>query len=129
MGVQDLLFYFLGGLSLFGALGVVLAANPIYASLFLVLSMVSISGIFFSLGAYFVAGVQLLVYAGAVMVLFVMVIMIFDLKKELSPYSDGFLRNILKFRIPLPLQNWIKKNSVGDFSEKTYENDVAISSR
>ena len=77
-----LIFYFLSFLVLYGAINAVLRKDPIVCALHLVLSMMGLSGLFFHLGAHFVAGVQLVVYAGAAMVLFVMVIMLFDFKKE-----------------------------------------------
>ncbi len=58
--------------------------------------MVGISGIFVTLDAWFVAGVQLIVYAGAVMVLFVMVLMLFDLKHEVEAFSRGLISGVLK---------------------------------
>jgi len=79
-----LIFYFLCFLVLYGALNVVLRKDPIVCALHLVLSMVGVAGLFFNLEAHFIAGVQLVVYAGAAMVLFVMVIMLFDFKKESS---------------------------------------------
>jgi NADH-quinone oxidoreductase subunit J len=88
-GLQDYLFYILGILSVASALGVVLMPNPIYAALFLAGTMISFSALFFLLGAYFVAGAQLIVYAGAVMVLFVMVVMLFDLRHEKDAFSSG----------------------------------------
>ncbi len=82
MEMNGLLFYILAAMALFSAIGVVAVQNPIYSALFLASTMVAISGLFFTLEAYFIAGVQLIVYAGAVLVLFVMVVMLFDLKKE-----------------------------------------------
>lgn len=96
MDYTNLLFYFLQFLILFSALGVVLIPNPIYCSLFLVLSMVGVAAIFASLEAMFVAGVQLVVYAGAVMVLFVMVVMLFNLKTENRAFTKGLWGQILK---------------------------------
>lgn len=96
MSVQDFLFYVLGGLSILGGLGVVCLANPIYAALSLAVTMMSVGGLFFLMGAYFIAGVQLLVYAGAVMVLFVMVLMLFDLRREGATFSRGPLLTLLK---------------------------------
>jgi NADH-quinone oxidoreductase subunit J len=55
--------------------------NPVTSALFLVTTMISISGLFVLLGAYFLAAVQILVYAGAVMVLFLFVIMLLDLRE------------------------------------------------
>jgi NADH-quinone oxidoreductase subunit J len=72
------IFWFLALITVFSGLIVVTVANPIYSALALVMTMVGIAALFVTLGAYFVAGVQLIVYAGAVMVLFVMVLMLFD---------------------------------------------------
>ncbi len=96
MDASTILFYALQFLIIFSALAVVLVPNPIYSALFLVLAMVGISVIFVSLDAIFVAGVQLVVYAGAVMVLFVMVLMLFNLQQEKRAFSKGLLANGIK---------------------------------
>jgi NADH-quinone oxidoreductase subunit J len=93
---NDLLFYILGAVALFGAVAVVMFQNPIFAALSLAASMIAVAGLFFTLNAYFVAGVQVIVYAGAVMVLFVMVLMLFDLKHEMATFSKGTVSGILK---------------------------------
>jgi NADH-quinone oxidoreductase subunit J len=56
--------------------------NPVTSAMFLLLAIFSMAGLFVLLHAYFLAAVQILVYAGAVMVLFVFVIMLLDLKEE-----------------------------------------------
>src|SRR5580658_8254554 len=56
--------------------------NPVTSAMFLVLTIVSLAGLFVLLHAFFLAAVQILVYAGAVMVLFLFVIMLLDLKEE-----------------------------------------------
>lgn len=96
MDASTLLFYGLQFLIIFSALAVVLVPNPIYSALFLVLTMVGVAAIFVSLDAMFIAGVQLVVYAGAVMVLFVMVLMLFNLQKEKRAFSRGFLASAIK---------------------------------
>ncbi len=73
MTADTFLFWLLAILTLVSGLGVVLVANPIYSALCLAMTMVGVSAIFATLGALFIAGVQMIVYAGAVMVLFVMV--------------------------------------------------------
>lgn len=92
----DFLFYVLGAISLYCAIGVIVVQNPIYSALYLAGVMISIAGLFVTLNAYFIAGVQLIVYAGAVMVLFVMVLMLFNLKKEAKVFSPGLISNGLK---------------------------------
>ncbi len=94
--LSDYIFYFLAFASFFAACGVILLQNPIYSALFLAICMIAISAIFVTLDATFVAGVQLIVYAGAVMVLFVMVLMLFDLKHEMAAFSKGVISGALK---------------------------------
>lgn len=96
MSVDAMLFWFLALLVLASGLSVILMANPIYSALCLVMTMVGVSAIFVTLDAYFLAGVQLIVYAGAVMVLFVMVLMLFDLKHELQAFSRGKITSAIK---------------------------------
>lgn len=93
---SDFLFYFLGAISLIFGLGVILFRNPIFSAMCLVLTMISVAGIFGTLDAWFIAGVQLIVYAGAVTVLFVMVLMLFDLKHEMKTFSKGIIGNGVK---------------------------------
>jgi NADH-quinone oxidoreductase subunit J len=83
------LFWFLAFITIFSAAGVVVLANPVFSALCLVMTMVSVGALFATLNAFFLAGVQLIVYAGAVMVLFVMVLMLFDLHKERRAFSQG----------------------------------------
>ena len=78
----NILFFVLSALVLYGGLKVITLSHPITAALHLAGTMLAAAGLFFILGAHFIAGVQVLVYAGAVMVLFVMVVMLFNLKDE-----------------------------------------------
>ena len=79
---EQILFILLSGLALYGALVVVSQRHLVVCALHLAGTMLSLAGLFFILGAPFIAGVQVIVYAGAVMVLFIMVVMIFDLEKQ-----------------------------------------------
>ncbi len=76
-------WYFLSGLTLLSALMVVLAKNPIHSVLYLVFTFFCISGHYVLLNAQFLMAVNIIVYAGAIMVLFLFVIMMFDLKKNI----------------------------------------------
>jgi len=83
--MQALLFYIFAGLTLLCALLVVanpFSRNPVTSAMFLVLTIASLAGIFILLDAFFLAAVQVLVYAGAVIVLFLFVIMLLSLKEE-----------------------------------------------
>ena len=76
------LFYFLTFITLFAALGVVFSKNPVYSVLCLILTFFSLSGHYILLNAQFVAAVNIIVYAGAIMVLFLFVIMFLNLNQE-----------------------------------------------
>ncbi len=83
--VEDVLFYVFAALTLLCAILVVanpFSRSPVTSAMFLVLTIISMSGLFLLLHAFFLAAVQILVYAGAVMVLFLFVIMLLDLKEE-----------------------------------------------
>lgn len=80
--IETLLFYAFAALSVGFALAVVFSRNPVHAACFLVVSFFGIAGVFVLLHAYLVAAIQVLVYAGAVMVLFLFVIMLINLKEE-----------------------------------------------
>lgn len=83
--MQDALFYVFAAVTLGSAALVVVnpfSRNPVTSAMFLVLALGGLAGLFVLLQAYFVAAVQVLVYAGAVMVLFVFVIMLLDLRAE-----------------------------------------------
>lgn len=79
---EAVVFYIFGTLALVGGLLVVSLRNPVSSAMSLVLTLFSIAVIFLSLHAPFVAVVQILVYAGAIMVLFVFVIMLLNLSDE-----------------------------------------------
>lgn len=96
MDTSSILFYAMSAIIVASALSVVLTANPIFSALFLSVTMVLLAFVFFLLEANFIAGVQLIVYAGAVMVLFVMVVMLFDLKKEKQIFSKGRFTGFVK---------------------------------
>ncbi len=87
------IWYFLSGLTLLAALMVVLAKNPIHSVLYLVFTFFCISGHYVLLNAQFLMAVNIIVYAGAIMVLFLFVIMMFDLRKN-QPESKSNLTKL-----------------------------------
>ena len=95
--MESFLLYLFSFLLLLSSFKVISCKNPARGALYLALSMILLAFIFFLLSAPFLAGLQLIIYAGAVMVLFVMVLMLFDLKKE----SESFFKNSYKSLIPL----------------------------
>ena len=89
---SSLFFYLSAAVLLFASIGVVLARNPMYNVLSLVLAIFSLSSIFISLQAYFVGIILILVYAGAVLVFFLFVVMCLNLNAPLlsSDKQDHF---------------------------------------
>ena len=82
MNLETLMFYLLSALTVFAALRVITSRNPVHAALFLVLTFFSMAGIWLLLQAEFLALTLILVYVGAVMVLFLFVVMMLDINLE-----------------------------------------------
>jgi NADH-quinone oxidoreductase subunit J len=76
------LFYIFAAITLLFGIGVVVCRNPVASALSLVMSFVGLAALFVSLDAYFIGIIQILVYAGAVMVLFLFIVMLLDIKAE-----------------------------------------------
>jgi NADH-quinone oxidoreductase subunit J len=88
--IEQIVFYIFSGLLLLSASMVITVRNPVFAALFLVLSFFSSAAIWLLLEAEFLAIVLVLVYVGAVMVLFLFVVMMLDI--NLAPLREGFAR-------------------------------------
>ena len=86
-------FYFLSFLAIMSAIMVVLSKNPVYSVLYLIITFFCIAGHYTLMNAQFLAIVHIIVYAGAIMVLFLYVIMLLNLNKGSEPHKS----NILKF--------------------------------
>jgi len=76
------IFFILGGLAIACAISCVYHKNPLYSAMSLVGVFISLAGIYLTLAATFIAAVQILVYAGAIMVLVIFVIMLLNLDEE-----------------------------------------------
>jgi len=88
MNFETFVFYFLAAILLFAGLRVITARNPVHAALFLVLAFFTAAGIWLLLEAEFLAITLVLVYVGAVMVLFLFVVMMLDI--NLAKLREGF---------------------------------------
>lgn len=82
----DILFYIFAAITLISALLMVLSPNAVNSAICMIVSFVGTAAIFVLLEAYFLAVIQILVYAGAVMVLFLFIIMLLDVEKDGSNY-------------------------------------------
>jgi len=74
-------FYLLSGLALIGGILVITRRNPVHSALALILTLLALAGIYLMLYAPFVAGVQIILYAGGIMVLFLFVIMLVNIDR------------------------------------------------
>jgi NADH-quinone oxidoreductase subunit J len=90
--ITEILFGVLTVLALFGAMMVITSKNPVYSVLWLILTFFSISGHYILLNAQFLAIVNIIVYAGAIMVLFLFVIMLMNLNKSTEPQKNRWVR-------------------------------------
>jgi NADH-quinone oxidoreductase subunit J len=84
----DILFYFFATLSIGGGLSMVCSRHPVSAAMFMIISLVGVAALFVLLEAFFLAVLQILVYAGAVMVLFLFIIMLLDVGPDAGKASN-----------------------------------------
>jgi NADH-quinone oxidoreductase subunit J len=93
----DILFYVFAAVAIGGAFGVVMARTPVGSLLFMVSALASLAGVYVLLEAHFIAAVQIIVYAGAIMVLFLFVIMLLNLGHRYRTDLRGGLFALLSF--------------------------------
>ena len=91
--IETLLFYLFGGLTLISAFLVISARNPVHSVLYLILAFFNTAALFLLLGAEFLAMILIIVYVGAVAVLFLFVVMMLNI--NFAELKKGLLRNIL----------------------------------
>src|SRR5438552_17618502 len=92
MHITQILFWFLSVVALFSALMVISSRNPVYSVLWLIVGFFSISGHYILMNAQFLAIVNIIVYAGAIMVLFLFVIMLMNLNSDAEPPKNIYLK-------------------------------------
>lgn len=138
MNFQTILFFTFSAILLFAALRVITARNPVHSALYLVLSFFSAAAIWILLKAEFLALILMLVYVGAVMVLFLFVVMMLDI--NLAIIREGFKRHIavalpvgllMIFEMAAVLMKgfWMDKPSLPKDSDKiglTYELGIVL---
>ena len=88
MNTLEILFYTLSAFAIISAIMVLISKNPIHSVLWLILVFFAISGHYILLNAQFLAIVNIIVYAGAIMVLFLFVIMLMNVKKDKEPQKQ-----------------------------------------
>lgn len=93
------LFYLFAGLAIGGAIGVVMAKSPVGSLLFMVTALAAMAGTFVLLEAHFLAAIQIIVYAGAIMVLFLFVIMLLNLGHDYQKDLKGGAFAVVSFGV------------------------------
>ena len=91
MGLADVFFYLFAALMVLSGAMVIVARNPVHAVLFLILAFFNAAGLFVLLGAEFIAMLLIIVYVGAVAVLFLFVVMMLDV--DFAELRAGFIKN------------------------------------
>ena len=94
MSIIEIFFWLLSGLAIFSAIMVLISKNPVHSVLWLIVVFFAISGHYILLNAQFLAIVNLIVYAGAIMVLFLFVIMLMNLNADADPQKNVWLKVI-----------------------------------
>ncbi len=92
MNLHEILFYLLSAMAIGSALGVILSRNPVKSVLFLIATFFAISGHYVLMNAQFLAIVNIIVYGGAIMVLFLFVIMLMNLNTDAEPQKSRLVQ-------------------------------------
>ena len=82
MSAPLVIFFLLAAIAVLGAISLILQRHPIHSALSLIVVMIALAGLYLLMGAEFVAAVQIIVYGGAIMVLFIFVIMLLNAGEE-----------------------------------------------
>ena len=90
--ITQIIFFFLSTVAIVSALMAVFSKNPVYSVLSLIVNFFCIAGHYFLLNAQFLAAVHIIVYAGAIMVLFLYVIMMLNLNQQLEPHKSVLVK-------------------------------------
>lgn len=86
--ISQLVFYAFAFIALIAAIGVIAFRNPVTAAMNMAICFGAVAAIFFGIGAEFIGIIQIIVYAGAVLVLFLFVIMMIDIKEEEKQFTN-----------------------------------------
>ncbi|ACT06264.1 MULTISPECIES: NADH-quinone oxidoreductase subunit J [Dickeya] len=89
---MEFAFYATAIIAVLATLRVITHTNPVHALLYLIVSLLAVAGVFFSLGAYFAGALEIIVYAGAIMVLFVFVVMMLNLGNSVDEQEKLWLK-------------------------------------
>jgi NADH-quinone oxidoreductase subunit J len=136
MLAHSLFFYFFAFIAVFGALMVTISRNTVYSVFFLILVFISISILFIMIGAEFLGMVMLIVYVGAVAVLFLFVVMMLNINEQLlqKPTRKGFVNNIsvgtvvgsiILLELLVVVGGWKYKGNFTPLSKSTFDSSIS----
>lgn len=114
--IEPLIFFACAALAITGAILLIVAREPIHSALSLILVMVALAILYLLLGAEFISAVQIIVYAGAVMVLFVFVIMLLNFGVEERTDFSKFAKYAglpLGFFLLIVIARWLYESRIG----------------
>jgi NADH-quinone oxidoreductase subunit J len=123
MTASLLVFFILAAISVVGALSLIFQKHPIHSALSLIVVMVALAGLYLLMGAEFVAAVQIIVYGGAIMVLFVFVIMLLNAGLE-EHTSESKLAGFPGILLALALMGFVAATVARSVSPANYEGGV-----
>ncbi len=92
MGATKIIFWILATMALSGGVGVIASRRPVYSILSLIVVFFSLSGLYILMNAQFLAMVNIIVYAGAIMVLFLFVVMLMNLNQRVEPVKKILIK-------------------------------------
>jgi NADH-quinone oxidoreductase subunit J len=116
MSAELILFFVFAAIAVAGALLLIVLREPIHSALALILVMISLAALYLLLGAAFIAAIQVIVYAGAIMVLFVFVIMLLNAGEEERTNLSRLARYVglpLGILLTLQLAYWVGRGVSG----------------
>jgi NADH-quinone oxidoreductase subunit J len=129
MSLNEIIFFALSAFTLFCALGVIFSKNPINSILFLILTFFSITAHYITMNAQFLGVVNIVVYAGAIMVLFLFVVMLMNLNGDTEPQKSKIVKvaaSISGGLLLLILIAALTKGALGIDSAKAMQGDTNI---
>ena len=136
MIVHSLFFYFFSAIAVFSAMMVTISRNTVYSVFFLILVFVSVSILFIMIGAEFLGMIMLIVYVGAVAVLFLFVVMMLNITEQSTQRSSrkGFINNIsvgsivgviIFLELLVVIGGWKYKGTFVPLSSSNFNNDLS----
>ena len=136
MLAYSLLFYFFSAITVFSALMVIISRNTVYSVFFLILVFVSISILFIMLGAEFLGMIMLIVYVGAVAVLFLFVVMMLNVTEQnikknikkglINNFSVGSVVGVIIFlELLVAIGGWKYKKDFVSFTSVSFNNELS----